>query len=101
MKSDQVGVGSNIAQNHSFSLWEVIFAPIHMKSLPEVKLSKGIICPYLGLSTLILPQYTIFGPYLPIDKTDKTFISQIHKYKTFIYRSLCTIVIGVEMRGVA
>ena len=66
MKSDQVGVGSNIAQNHSFSLWEVIFTPIHMKSLPEVKLSKVIIFPNLGLSTLILPQYTIFGPYLPV-----------------------------------
>ena len=66
MKSGQVGVGSNIAQNHSFSLWEVIFAPIHMKSLPEVKLSKVIICPNLGLSTLILPQYIIFGPYLPV-----------------------------------
>ena len=61
MKSGQVGVGSNIAQNHSFSLWEVIFALIHMKSLPEVKLSKVIICPNLGLSTLMLPQYTIFA----------------------------------------
>ena len=37
-----------------------------MKSLPEVKLSKVIICPNLGLSTLILPQYTIFCPYLPV-----------------------------------
>ena len=27
VKSGQVGVGSHIAQNHSFSLWEVIFAP--------------------------------------------------------------------------
>ena len=62
MKSGHVGVGSNIAQNHSFSLWEVIFAPIHMKSLPEVKLSKVIISPNSGLSTLILPQYIIFLP---------------------------------------
>ena len=66
MKSGQVGVGSNIAQNHSFSLWEVIFAPIHMKGLSEVKLGKVIICPNLALSTLILPQYIIFGPYLPV-----------------------------------
>ena len=60
VKSGQVGVGWNIAQNHSFSLWEVMFAPIHMKSLPEVKFSKVIICPNLGLSTLILPEHTIF-----------------------------------------
>ena len=65
MKSDQVGGGSNIAQNHSFSLWEVIFAPIHMQSLPEVKLIEVIICPNLGLSTLILPQYTIFAHIYP------------------------------------
>ena len=65
VKSGQVGVGSNIAQNHSFSLWEVIFGPIHMQSLPYVKLSKVIICPNLGLSTFILLQYTIFAHIYP------------------------------------
>ena len=45
LKLGQIGVSSNIAQNHSFSLQEVIsghslFAPIHMKSWPKVKLGQ-------------------------------------------------------------
>ena len=36
-----------------------LFAPFHMKSWPKVKLGKVIMCPYLGLSTLIWPQYTM------------------------------------------
>ena len=37
-----------------------------MKSWPKVKLGKVIMCPYLDLSTLILPQYTILGPDLAL-----------------------------------
>ena len=75
VKSGQVGVGSNIAQNHSFSLWEVIFAPIHMKSLPEVKLSKVLFClniPFLPIFTHNYQYFPLFGficiyyPYLAL-----------------------------------
>ena len=30
-----------------------------MTSWPNMKLGKGIMCPYLGVSTIIFPQYTI------------------------------------------
>ena len=43
VKLGQVQVGSNIAQNHSSSKYEVIwslFVPIHMKSWPKVKLGQ-------------------------------------------------------------
>ena len=43
-KLDKVGVGSNIAQNHSSGPYEVIsgyyLPPIHMKSYPTLKLGK-------------------------------------------------------------
>ena len=37
-----------------------------MKSWPKVKLGEVIICPYLGLSTLIGPTIYHFNPYLAL-----------------------------------
>ena len=48
-KLDKVGVGSNIAQNHSSDPYEVIsgnyLPPINMKSYPKLKLGKSLFAP--------------------------------------------------------
>ena len=47
-------------------------------------------CPYLGLSTLILPQYTIFGP----DLTLFIYIFQYLALLNYIYPHLIIFIIN-------
>ena len=80
VKLGQVGICSNIAQNHSFSPLDVIWsllAPIHMQSWPNMKLgryyllqfgfiyrylaSKYHFCPYVSLFIYIYHYLPIFG----------------------------------------
>ena len=68
VKSGQVGVSSNIAQNHLSSLLQVIsgdYLPQFTWKVDQ-KLNYVIICPYLGLSTLIVPTIYDLNTYIAL-----------------------------------
>ena len=68
-KSGKVGVGLNIAQNHSSSPYEVIsdhYFPIHMTSLPKVKLGQVEVGLYIARNHSSSLYEVISGHYWPI-----------------------------------
>ena len=70
-----------------YPIWSHIcslFASIHMRSWPKVKLGKVIICPHVGLSTLIGPTIYHFNPFYMSEKFKDIEVNRVYYITVFI-----------------